>query len=252
MYLAGNLKRISNHNGIPKVKDLDNSNSQIWQLQDMGNGYVKIVSKGSTNGTAVNNVLGIRNQGTNIDDSIDLQPSVNGDHQLWLKTALTGNDTGRYKFIRKGTSHHLGSVRNWGDGILSDGESDLSLAYDPDNIFGNNKILLVSKPCPNTNTRIIGKELGNATHNFDPENDIIDDNSIVLYPNPVENILYLKIQDTSSVKSIQIYSITSILIYENSTIPTEGIDVKSLTPGVYLINITYLNGSSIVKKVVKL
>lgn len=93
-------------------------------MEDSGSGYFKLVSQGSTNGTAIGHVLGVRNQGGNENDIIDLQASASGDHQLWSRTSLTGEDASRYKIERKGTAYRIGSVRNWGQGNLADGESD--------------------------------------------------------------------------------------------------------------------------------
>lgn len=164
-----NPKVISNHNGIVKVKTADNSNSQIFKMQDAGGGYFKLVSQGSTNGTKIGYVLGVRNQGGSENDLIDLQTSASGDHQLWSRTELTGEDVGRYKIERKGTGYRIGSYRNWGQGELSDGESDLALVSDPTDLFGWNKWTFTAKTCPSQGARITFPESFQA---FSDENEL--------------------------------------------------------------------------------
>lgn len=144
--LASNSMRLSNHNGLVKVKNSDNTSSQIWKIESAGSGYVKLVSQGGTN---AGYVLGVRSQGLSEGNPVDLQASATGDHQLWLQTAMSGADAGRYKFERKGTTLRMGSTRNWGGGILGDGESDITITADPTDAFGANKWVLTTKTCPN-------------------------------------------------------------------------------------------------------
>ncbi len=117
---------------------------------EQSGGHFKLVSQGSTDGTKIGYVLGVRNQGGSENDIIDLQVSASGDHQLWSQTALTGTgDENRFKIERKGTAYRIGSVRNWGQGNLSDGESDLALVSDPGDVFGFYKWAFTQKTCPN-------------------------------------------------------------------------------------------------------
>jgi len=146
--VASNNKLLSNHNGVPKVKDADGSASQIWQVTASST-YFKIISKGSTNGTGIGSVLGVAGQGSSDGDAVDLQGSATGDHQLWDMSAMTGADAGRYKLVRKGTTLRIGSRFNWGAGDLTNPASDIGLVNDPDNTFGSNKWVRTLVGCPN-------------------------------------------------------------------------------------------------------
>ncbi|OJV14947.1 MAG: hypothetical protein BGO21_19975 [Dyadobacter sp. 50-39] len=152
--VASNNKLLSNHNGVPKVKDADGSASQIWDVSNQGSGFFKIVSKGSTNGTGIGSVLGVAGQGSSDGNAVDLQGSTTGDHQLWDVNAMTGSDAGRYKLVRKGTTLRAGSRFNWGAGDLTNPASDIGLANDPDNTYGSNKWIMTSVGCPGCNFNI--------------------------------------------------------------------------------------------------
>ena len=155
IYNASHGRRLTNNGGIVEMKDADGSNSQIWKIENVS-GYIKIRSMGGTNTTNVNNILGVRNQGSLESDIIDLQPDVNGDHQLWLKQEL-GANTGLYKLERKNTSYRVSSFA-YGAGNYGDGISDLTLASDVNNDFGGNKWLFSGKSCPSVsqcNTTVV-------------------------------------------------------------------------------------------------
>ncbi|SDM43708.1 DNRLRE domain-containing protein [Siphonobacter aquaeclarae] len=143
-------RRLSNHNGLLKVKAQDGTASQIWELSSQGTGFSKIISKGSTNGAGIGSVLGVASQGNAEGNPVELQTSATGDHQLWEISAMTGSDQGRDKFVRKGTTLRIGSRFNWGAGSdnLDDPASDLALANDPNNDFGGNKWIKTSVGCP--------------------------------------------------------------------------------------------------------
>ncbi|MBO9640245.1 MAG: hypothetical protein J7576_18895, partial [Siphonobacter aquaeclarae] len=143
-------RRLSNHNGLLKVKAQDGTASQIWELSSQGTGFSKIISKGSTNGAGIGSVLGVAGQGNAEGNPVELQTSATGDHQLWEISAMTGVDQGRDKFVRKGTSLRIGSRFNWGAGSdsLNSPVSDLALASDPNNDFGGNKWIKTSVGCP--------------------------------------------------------------------------------------------------------
>ena len=73
---------------------------------------------------------------------------------------------------------------------------------------------------------------------------------ISLYPNPVENTLYLN--NLSDVKNVSIHSITGKMIQRMSvTRPDIQVDTKSLTPGMYFIRIEQSNGETSVSKFLK-
>jgi len=90
----------------------------------------------------------------------------------------------------------------------------------------------------------ISKQL-RASKTDDLITDIVDPlaDGIEIWPNPVEDILNIKIPDNSTKKIIRIYSVMVSLIYENNvyTDITE-INVSSLKPGIYFLLIADENG----------
>jgi hypothetical protein len=77
------------------------------------------------------------------------------------------------------------------------------------------------------------------------ENDI---QKIKMYPNPVQNRLYV---DTQEIQQFQIYSISGTKISEGTLSVGSGIDCTGLTSGVYFISLTDGVGKSSTLKFVK-
>jgi hypothetical protein len=78
----------------------------------------------------------------------------------------------------------------------------------------------------------------------------IDNRLIELYPNPVENILYLKVPAYFKINNIGITDITGRLIKEiwgKSNL----IDIKNLESGIYFINFELEDHQPITKKIIK-
>lgn len=136
--LASNTtKRLTNVGGIVKVKDINGSNAQIWNVENVG-AQVRIAA---SNGT----VLAVQGGGNADGNLITLQPSGSEDYKLWTRTVLSGNEV----FVRKNSTLIFGSAYNWGNGDPSDAVTDIKLANDPGNNFGWNKWILTSATCPN-------------------------------------------------------------------------------------------------------
>lgn len=73
--------------------------------------------------------------------------------------------------------------------------------------------------------------------------------SLVIYPNPVKDILY--VQSKNEVHGIRIYSSDGILVYEINEIGQEfSFDTKKWSPGLYFIHIQTIKGVSIAKVLV--
>lgn len=70
----------------------------------------------------------------------------------------------------------------------------------------------------------------------------LTENEIVLgiYPNPVDNNLYLN--TTENVKEVSIYNILGVSVYQNNDFSGSSVDVSNLNEGVYIIRITTDNG----------
>jgi hypothetical protein len=63
---------------------------------------------------------------------------------------------------------------------------------------------------------------------------------LTLYPNPVKDVLTVD-TDHKNVKSITVTSKTGLVVYKGASI--KNIDVKQLPAGVYVVSVTYLDGS---------
>jgi hypothetical protein len=74
------------------------------------------------------------------------------------------------------------------------------------------------------------------------------DSQISSYPNPVKDLLKIK---GATIGKVQLINNAGKVVFSSDNIPTEGIDMVSLSAGVYLVRITHKDGSSTVRKVVK-
>lgn len=73
--------------------------------------------------------------------------------------------------------------------------------------------------------------------------------AISLYPNPVSDKLYLKIPAQTIIKEIILRNLSGIPIYRTTDLPATGIDVKHISPGIYLIQVIEKNGGSTTNKI---
>ncbi|MEZ4802899.1 MAG: PQQ-dependent sugar dehydrogenase [Gelidibacter sp.] len=83
------------------------------------------------------------------------------------------------------------------------------------------------------------------------ENDIFE---VTMFPNPAENQIMLDISESTLViKSINIYSIQGKLISSNTDFAQQHITVstKSLSSGLYFVEVANSKGNSIIKKLIK-
>lgn len=62
-------------------------------------------------------------------------------------------------------------------------------------------------------------------------------NEIVIYPNPVKNILYIKSDLEQQIKSISIYDLSGKEVLQGNIDPSNGVNVSSLISGAYIIKI---------------
>lgn len=79
-----------------------------------------------------------------------------------------------------------------------------------------------------------------------PEN---QENNILLYPNPVENLLHIQTQNGVEVNHYAIYSIDGQKIMDSPA--SNEIEVSSLSSGIYLIKMKTNSGNEIVKRIIK-
>ena len=73
---------------------------------------------------------------------------------------------------------------------------------------------------------------------------------ISVYPNPVENVLFLTGIEWSDVKLISIHNSSGQTVYARSSFSSSGINVSRLATGIYLVRITETDGTVHTSKVV--
>ncbi|MBT2560496.1 T9SS type A sorting domain-containing protein [Pedobacter sp. ISL-68] len=71
------------------------------------------------------------------------------------------------------------------------------------------------------------------------EREIINSNTLMAYPNPVQDILYLNLGNTGTEKKIFIYNTTGQCIYQDKVTQTvtSQINMRDMVPGIYLLRI---------------
>lgn len=74
------------------------------------------------------------------------------------------------------------------------------------------------------------------------------DNSPVVFPNPVNDKLF--VQDFTHVSSLRIIDVNGKVVYQSGTMKTDAINVDKLTAGVQLVEIKWLDGRKSVRKIV--
>jgi LEA14-like dessication related protein len=82
--------------------------------------------------------------------------------------------------------------------------------------------------------------------------DQITENSIVVYPNPATDIVFIR--STASVGLVQVFSITGSLVMELKPQNEEVVDVpvNNLLRGTYIIRVKFNNGNYFHSKLIKL
>jgi hypothetical protein len=72
-----------------------------------------------------------------------------------------------------------------------------------------------------------------------------------MYPNPVSERLLLKTNDLGQIRRVVLYNASGKSVLESDSIAANGIDVKSLPTGFYVVKVTRTNGSTDTFKVLK-
>lgn len=68
--------------------------------------------------------------------------------------------------------------------------------------------------------------------------------SIVLYPNPVKDKLQIESPNWQNVSKVVIFNLNGNAVYNSGSIPQSVINVQSLASGMYIVKITYSNGTT--------
>ncbi|WP_353718761.1 T9SS type A sorting domain-containing protein [Dyadobacter sp. 676] len=74
--------------------------------------------------------------------------------------------------------------------------------------------------------------------------------TLSVYPNPVSDVLTLTDLDPGSFSAVLLLDINGNIVYESSSVPVAGIDVKKYLPGTYVVQIRNTDGTGSSAKVV--
>lgn len=67
---------------------------------------------------------------------------------------------------------------------------------------------------------------------------------VSVYPNPVSEVLYLDDAHLASVKQIALLTADGVTAYQSNSVNADGISVKNLSGGLYVVKLTHQDGSS--------
>ena len=75
----------------------------------------------------------------------------------------------------------------------------------------------------------------------------------MVYPNPTKQFLYVELKEFEKVQSIALFNLAGVkmLSINNPKTSLQTIDVESFTAGVYLLRVTFIDGSTQTTKVVR-
>lgn len=79
----------------------------------------------------------------------------------------------------------------------------------------------------------------------------LPDTEITLAPNPVSDVLKVNLRDNTGVRKIRLYSLEGQVLLNQNEYTDAGIAVRQLPAGLYFLTITYPDGRTITRKVVK-
>jgi hypothetical protein len=71
----------------------------------------------------------------------------------------------------------------------------------------------------------------------------LTDRALTVFPNPVSDVLYLNDADVNALKEVALVSTDGIVAYQSNTVTTDGISVKNLSDGLYIVKVTRADGS---------
>lgn len=71
----------------------------------------------------------------------------------------------------------------------------------------------------------------------------------VAFPNPVAAEIFIKTSGSNQIAAVEIRNTTGRLVPETAQIGGEGISVRKLAPGTYIIQIRNADGASVARKV---
>jgi hypothetical protein len=210
----------------PKTASLDISN---WQIKDDNNTHVFVIPEGTQ--IAGNGFLVLVKDAVAFSSVFPNIPYIGG-----LGFGFGGSDAVRvYNSDSKLLDEvYYDSVAPWPTCADNTGNTLELLTPDLDNSSAENWSCINDKGSPN------------AVNSPQLSIEDIDTNSIVVYPNPVNNILYIK--GKSAGYDIEVYSLLGQRVMTASNV--NEIDVSLFNEGVYLIRVSTENTTT-VKRIVK-
>lgn len=66
---------------------------------------------------------------------------------------------------------------------------------------------------------------------------------VSVYPNPTSDVLHLNTADQTGLKQVAILSASGATAYQSNTYPANGINVKNLSGGLYVVKVTHSDGT---------
>jgi OOP family OmpA-OmpF porin len=83
-------------------------------------------------------------------------------------------------------------------------------------------------------------------------NELTNGASIEVYPNPANDVINFKFSDANTKRKIELYNkIGELVLSEDAPTQNSLLNIHHLQSGVYFVKVSYANGMSVVKKVVK-
>lgn len=76
-----------------------------------------------------------------------------------------------------------------------------------------------------------------------------NDQPLLIYPNPAQDKLFLDV-DIKSILSVEMLNVLGQRVLKVDKIGTSSLDIQHLSPGMYLLRIRYINGSTVTQKVI--
>jgi hypothetical protein len=150
----------------------------------------------------------------------------------WSTTEETGSDRFEIERSTDGKAWaKIGSVR-------SHGESNALVDY----------TFTDSRPAAGTNLYRLRMVDADDTYAFSSIREVTVEGAMAAaYPNPVSDRLLIR--DHNQVKHATLTSVSGMRVLSRSSVSAEGLDVRSLAPGVYMLSLTLFDGTISTQKI---
>lgn len=79
---------------------------------------------------------------------------------------------------------------------------------------------------------------------------IVGGTELVMYPNPVIDRLYFDLPKSTGIKEVSFYNTSGSKVLMSNSVGTSGIDVRNLTSGMYMVNLSFSDGTSQSSKII--